>query len=87
MMKDGTVPPAKELGADLAARALELLEQSVEEKETETARLEAKMADPDLYAQPKEFQKTLEALNAAKAELKGLMARWEKLAAEVDALV
>ncbi len=86
MMQDGTVPPAKELGADLAGRALELLEQSVEEKEAEKTGLEAAMADPDLYNRPKEFQKTMEALNAAQAELKGLMQRWERLAAEVEAL-
>ncbi|WP_412060311.1 ABC-F family ATP-binding cassette domain-containing protein [Rubrivirga sp. IMCC45206] len=86
MMQDGTVPPAKELGADLAGRALELLEQSVAEKETEAEALEAKMADPDLYNRPAEFQKTMEALAAAQAELKGLMARWETLAAEVEAL-
>ena len=35
MMQDGTVPPARELGPDLAARALELLEQSIADKETE----------------------------------------------------
>ncbi len=86
MMKDGTVPPARELGADLAARALELLEQSVEEKEVEKDRLEAKMADPDLYARPAEFQQTMAALAAAQAELKSLMERWERLAAEVEAL-
>ena len=86
MMKDGTVPPAKELGPDLAARALELLEQSIEEKEAEKVTLEAKMADPDLYAKPKEFQQTMEALNAAQTDLKDLMQRWEKLAAEVEAL-
>ncbi|WP_420456947.1 ABC-F family ATP-binding cassette domain-containing protein [Rubrivirga sp.] len=86
MMQDGTVPPAKELGADLAARALELLEQSVEEKEAEKTRLETAMADPDLYNRPAEFQKTMEALNAAQADLKELMQRWERLAAEVEAL-
>ncbi|MGB3544630.1 ABC-F family ATP-binding cassette domain-containing protein [Rubrivirga sp.] len=86
MMKDGTVPPAKELGPDLAARALELLEQSVEEKEAETTDLEARMADPNLYADPKAFQKTAEQLSAAQKELKALMGRWEKLAAEVEAL-
>ena len=86
MMKDGTVPPAKELGPDLAARALELLEQSVEEKEAEKDTLEAKMAAPDLYGKPKEFQQTMEALNKAQTELKSLMERWEKLAAEVEAL-
>ena len=86
MMKDGSVPPAKELGPDLAARALELLEGQVEEKEAEADKLEQAMADPDLYAKPAEFQKTMEALTAAKAELKELMGRWEKLAAEVEAL-
>ena len=44
------------------------------------------MADPDLYAKPKEFQQTMEALNAAQTDLKDLMQRWEKLAAEVEAL-
>ena len=86
MMKDGTVPPARELGPDLAARALELLEQSVAEKEAETTSLEAKMADPGLYADPKAFQKTADQLAAAQKELKALMKRWEKLAAEVEAL-
>ena len=86
LMKDGTVPPAKELGPDLAARALEVLEQSVEEKEAEVGVLEKAMADPDLYAKPAEFQQTMEKLQAAQAELKALMARWETLAAEVEAL-
>ena len=86
MMKDGTVPPARELGPDLAARALELLEQSVEEKEAEAGALEAKMADPALYADATAFQKTADQLAAAQKELKGLMQRWEKLAAEVEAL-
>ena len=62
MMQDGTVPPARELGPDLAARALEILEQSVEKKETETADLEARMADPELYADAGAFQKTAEKL-------------------------
>ena len=74
------------MGPDLAARALELLEGQVEEKEAEADKLEQAMADPDLYAKPAEFQKTMEALTAAKAELKELMGRWEKLAAEVEAL-
>ena len=86
MMKDGTVPSAKELGPELAARALELLEQSVTEKEAEKEALEAKMAEPDLYAQPKAFQETMEAVQAAQAELKGLYARWERLAAQVERL-
>ena len=86
MMKDGTVPPAKELGPDLAARALELLEQQVEEKEAAVAELEKVMADPDLYAKPAEFQTTMQRLQKAQAELKALMGRWERLAAEVEAL-
>ena len=86
MMQDGTVPPARELGPDLAARALELLEQSVTEAETEAEALEAKMADPELYAKPDEFQKTMAALQKAQAELKARMGRWERLAAEVEAL-
>ncbi len=86
MMKDGTVPSAKELGPDLATRALELLEQSVSEKEAEKTVLEKKMADPDLYAKPKEFQKTMEAMQAAEVELKALYKRWERLAAQVEAL-
>ena len=86
MMQDGSVPPAKELGPDLAARALEILEQSVEKKETEATDLEAKMADPELYSDPKAFQKTSQQLQAAQQELKSLMARWETLAAEVEAL-
>ncbi|MEM0960946.1 MAG: ATP-binding cassette domain-containing protein, partial [Bacteroidota bacterium] len=86
MMKDGTVPPAKELGADLAARALELLEQSVSEKEETVGTLEAQMADPELYAKPAEFQKTMAKLTKAQTELKESMDRWERLAAEVEAL-
>ncbi|PAP78088.1 ABC-F family ATP-binding cassette domain-containing protein [Rubrivirga marina] len=86
MMKDGTVPPAKELGPDLAARALELLEGQVEEQEATVADLEKKMADPDLYAKPAEFQTTMERLQKAQSELKALMGRWERLAAEVEAL-
>ena len=86
MMKSGAVPSAKELGPDLAARALDLLEQSVTEKEEETDRLEAQMADPDLYARPAEFQKTMAAHGAARAELTALMKRWERLAAQVEAL-
>ncbi len=86
MMQDGTVPPARELGPDLAARALELLEQQVEEKEASVADLEARMADPELYAKPDEFQKTMTTLQAAQAELKALMGRWERLAQEVEAL-
>ena len=86
MMKDGTVPSARELGPDLAARALELLEQSVAEKEAEKEALEAQMADPELYAKPKEFQQTMETLQATEAELKRLYARWETMAAEVEAL-
>jgi len=86
MMKDGTVPPAKELGPDLAARALELLEQQVEEQEATVADLERQMADPDLYAKPAEFQKTMERLQTAQTELKALMGRWEQLAEEVEAL-
>ena len=86
MMQDGTVPPARELGPDLAARALELLEGQVEEKEAAVADLEAQMADPELYARPDEFQKTMAQLQAAQAELKALMGRWERLAQEVEAL-
>jgi ATP-binding cassette subfamily F protein 3 len=86
MMKDGTVPPARELGPDLAARALELLEQQVEEQEAAVADLERQMADPDLYAKPAEFQKTMERLQTAQTELKALMGRWERLAEEVEAL-
>ena len=86
MMQDGTVPSARELGPDLAARALELLEQQVEEKEASVADLEARMADPELYAKPDEFQKTMTTLQAAQAELKALMGRWERLAQEVEAL-
>ena len=86
MMKDGDVPPAKTLGSELAGRALELLEQTVEEKEALKETLEAKMADPDLYAKPKEFQETMAAVQAVQSELKGLYKRWETLAAEVEAL-
>ena len=87
MMKDGTVPPAKELGPELAARALELLEGQVADQEEAVAGLEARMADPDLYARPDEFQATMGRLQAAQAELKALMGRWEKLAGEVETLV
>ena len=86
MMKDGAVPSAKELGPDLAQRALDLLEQSVAEKEGEIETLEAAMADPDLYAKPKEFERTMAALQTAKADLKALYKRWERLAAQVEAL-
>ncbi|GAB5537345.1 MAG: ABC-F family ATP-binding cassette domain-containing protein [Rubricoccaceae bacterium] len=86
MMKDGTVPPAKELGPDLAQRALELLEQSVAEKETEKETLELAMADPELYAKPAEFQKTMQTMQTTEAELKALYSRWETFAAEVEAL-
>ncbi len=84
MMKDGAVPSAKELGPELAARALELLEQSVAEKEEAKAALEVQMSDPDLYARPAEFQKTMEAVQAVQTELKGLYQRWERLAAQVE---
>ena len=86
MMKDGTVPSAKELGPDLAQRALDLLEQSVAEKEGEIEVLEAAMADPDLYAKPEEFERTMAALTTAKADLKALYKRWERLASQVEAL-
>ena len=86
MMKSGAVPSAKELGPDLARRALDLLEQSVAEKEGEIEALEARMADPDLYAKPKEFERTMATLTAAKADLKGLYKRWERLASQVEAL-
>ncbi len=86
MMKDGDVPPAKTLGPELAGRALELLEQTVEEKEARKEVLEAKMADPDLYAKPKEFQATMDEVASVQSELKGLYKRWETLAAEVEAL-
>ena len=86
MMKDGAVPSAKELGPELAQRALDLLEQSVAEKEGEIETLEAAMADPDLYAKPKEFERTMASLQAAKADLKGLYKRWERLASQVEAL-
>ena len=86
MMKDGAVPSAKELGPDLAQRALDLLEQSVAEKEAEKEALEAKMADPELYAKPDEFQKTMATLQTAQADLKALYKRWERLASQVEAL-
>ena len=86
MMKDGTVPSARELGPDLAQRALQLLEQSVEEKEAEKGELATKMADPELYAKPAEFQTTMETMQAVEAELKGLYTRWERLASQVEAL-
>ena len=86
MTQDGDVPSAKTLGPELAARALEVLEQTVAEKEAAKEALEVKMADPDLYARPKEFQQTMEAMQAAQAELKSLYKRWEALAAEVEAL-
>ena len=86
MMKDGNVPSAKELGPDLAQRALDLLEQSVAEKEGEIEALEAAMADPGLYAEPKEFERTMADLQTAKADLKGLYKRWERLASQVEAL-
>ncbi|MEO0560431.1 MAG: hypothetical protein AAF170_19865, partial [Bacteroidota bacterium] len=86
MMKDGTVPPAKELGPDLAQRALELLEQSVTEKEAEKDTLELAMADPELYAKPAEFQRTMETLQTTEKELRALYGRWETFAAEVEAL-
>ena len=86
MMKDGTVPSARELGPDLAQRALQLLEQSVEDKEAEKDELATTMADPELYAKPDAFQATMAALQAVEGELKELYARWERLAAQVEAL-
>ena len=86
MMKGGAVPDAAALGPDLARRALDLLEQSIEEKEAEKAALEAALADPALYARPGDFAATTKKHEAAAAELSDLMGRWERLAAQVEAL-
>ncbi len=86
LMKGGAVPDAAALGPDLARRALDLLEQSVAEKEAETAALEAALSDPALYARPGDFAATTQKHEAAAAELRSLMARWERLAAQVEAM-
>ena len=86
LIKKGETPSARALGPELAARALELLENDVEKKEAARARLEAAMADPDLYNRPDDFQKTMECFQKAEQALTDVMARWEAFAADVEAL-
>ena len=86
LLKKGETPSARELGPELAARALTLLENEVERKEEKRATLETAMADPDLYNRPDDFQKTMAQFQAAEAALLDAMTRWEAFAADVEAL-
>lgn len=86
LIKKGETPSAQSLGRELAGRALEMLENDVEKKEAARAKLEAAMADPDLYDRPDDFAKTMERFQKAEKELTDVMARWEAFAADVEAL-
>ncbi|MDX1530599.1 MAG: ATP-binding cassette domain-containing protein, partial [Rhodothermales bacterium] len=70
----------------LLRRYAERLENEIEQKESEKAPLEAQLADPDLYNQPKEFQRVMARFNAVEAELNDLLERWERAAERLQAV-
>lgn len=58
----------------------EQLEAEILEKESEQAKIEDTLGNPDLYSDPDRAQATTAAYEAVKAELKELYNQWEKLA-------
>ena len=48
--------------------------------------LERALIDPDLYNRPAEFQAAMSRFNEADEALRNLMAQWEELAAQLEAL-
>jgi len=86
--KASTPPPKPAVKALSFAEKKELdgLLERVDEGETQVAALEARLADPDLYAKsPADAAMVAEDLAAAKAEVAKLIARWEGLEARRDA--
>ncbi|MEL6616136.1 MAG: ABC-F family ATP-binding cassette domain-containing protein, partial [Bacteroidota bacterium] len=76
---DATLDPAA-MTADELAYAIDALENAVAAKTKEKMDLEAKLADPELYADAKRFKTTSDAhAEAAQAEER-LMSMWETLA-------
>jgi ATP-binding cassette, subfamily F, member 3 len=70
----------------LLRRYVERLENEVARQEEAHTTLEAKLADPSLYAQREAFAEATRAFDASQAELKRLMKRWERAAARLEAL-
>jgi uncharacterized coiled-coil protein SlyX len=65
---------------------VERLENEVARQEEAHTTLEAKLADPTLYAQREAFAEATRAFDGSQAELKRLMKRWERAAARLEAL-
>ncbi|AKF05935.1 ABC-F family ATP-binding cassette domain-containing protein [Sandaracinus amylolyticus] len=80
-------PAAKKKGLSGAEkRELEGIFEKIEAREAEVARMEAELADASVYAtRGAEVPAMLAALEAAKAEVATMMARWEELEARKDA--
>ena len=69
-------------------RDYDLLPSRIEELETEIARDEELLSDPDLYSRdPKRFAALTAAIDKARAELDAAEERWLQLAEQVEALV
>ena len=56
------------------------MEREIEAKEAEKATLEARLADPALYADPAAFRTATDAYAAVEADLARLYAAWERSA-------
>jgi ATP-binding cassette subfamily F protein uup len=82
-----TESPKKERARKLTfkeKRELEVLPLQIEELETETAKLQAKMTDPEFYrTSGEQVAATTTRLETAESELAEIYARWE----ELDALI
>ncbi|MEZ4232210.1 MAG: ABC-F family ATP-binding cassette domain-containing protein [Polyangiaceae bacterium] len=77
--QEPTRPPLKKL-TYAESKELEGIEDRIAEAEAEQSRLEAELADPDIYrARAAEVPALQEALASAQALTEQLMARWEEL--------
>ena len=70
----------KTLAPDELAYAMDALEAAVASKGKEKTKLEAQMADPELYSDAKRFKAAMEAHAKAEKAETALVALWEKLA-------
>ncbi|WP_420318447.1 ABC-F family ATP-binding cassette domain-containing protein [Ekhidna sp.] len=63
-----------------AAKELKKVEGEIESLEVEIQSLETKMAEPEIYDNPQEYEKVSIEYNAKKEDLSALMEKWEELA-------
>jgi ATP-binding cassette subfamily F protein 3 len=81
----GPAPRRDAQRAREARKALARTERRWERAEAEVAALQSRLADPDLYADPDEVQRVVDAHEAAKDLAARLMVEWEDHAAAVEA--